>query len=93
MKSILEHLFQGDIIFPLEPGDERRFGDLGDKVQTQKEQLEKLLEGETLRQMEDYLEQLEQYHDWKRCLAYENGFLLAVVLCMEISDRLERLKL
>lgn len=93
MKRILEHFFQGDIIFPLEPEDDRRFGDLGDKVQAQRKQLEKLLEGETLHQMEDYLEQLEQYHDWERRLAYENGFLLAAALCMEISDRLERLKL
>lgn len=91
MESILEHLFQGDIIFPQSSEEERRFAALGDDVQEKKAQIEALLESDSLQAVKDYLELLDQFHDWERLLCYENGFLTATALCLEVWDRLEGL--
>lgn len=93
MKRILEYFFQNSVVFPLAPEDERQFAKLGEEVEQKREQLKSSLKDDTLHQVEDYLESLEDLHDWERRLAFNDGFLLATALWLEVSDKLGRLKL
>jgi len=54
--------------------------------------VEKQLAQEEWAQIRAYLEGLEEFHDRERRLTYENGFLLAVSLCLELSGQLERMR-
>ena len=92
MTSILAHLFQSDLVFPMDPVEEQRFAALGNRTQERRDDLEKQLTEEKWTQVRAYLELLEEFHDRERRLAYENGFLLAVSLCLELSRRLEGMR-
>lgn len=54
--------------------------------------VEKQLAEEEWTQIRAYLERLEEFHDRERRPTYENGFLLAVSLCLELSGQLERMR-
>lgn len=62
------------------------------KAEKRRDELEKQLAEKEWTQIRAYLERLEEFHDRERRPTYENGFLLAVSLCLELSGQLERMR-
>ena len=62
------------------------------KAEKRGNELEKQLAEEEWAQIRAYREGLEEFHDRERRLTYENGFLLAVSLCLELSGQLEGMR-
>lgn len=86
--NILKWFFQNKETYPLQPNRDQVMGQQSESVEAA---LKRLTETFTMEQTErprNYLEQTEQFMDMERQLAYENGFLLASELWLEIWKRL-----
>lgn len=78
--SILERLFQGELIFPLPPEEEHRFAQVAEKAQNHWERIKQAMPQEA----ETQCELQEQLLNWERLLSYQNGFLTATALWLEL---------
>lgn len=86
--DILKWLSQNGQLFPFPPEIDEIMGQQSESVENALTHLRKTLDAEQLQQLQVYLEQSQRLQDMERQLVYENGFLFAVALCLEIVERL-----
>lgn len=86
--GILKWLSQNGHLFHFPPELDEIMGQRSERVEETLIHLRKTLDAEQLQKLQTYLEQSQRLQDMERQLFYENGFLFAVALCLEISERL-----
>lgn len=85
---ILNWLLQNGQRFPLVQEADRMMGEQSERVKTSRDYLNAVLEEIQIQQLQMYLEEVEKFHDMERQLCYENGFLFASMLWLEIVEHL-----
>ena len=88
--DVLKWLFQNKRLFSFPAEQDQIMGEQSEKVERALERLRQTLDAGQTEQLRSYWEQLEQLQAIERRLDYENGFLFACALWLQVWGRFSR---
>lgn len=86
--DVLKWLSQNKRLFPFPPEQDQIMGEQSEKAEWALEGVRQTLDAGQTAQLNFYLEQLERLQVMEQRLAYENGFLFAYTLWLQLLERL-----